>query len=159
MIMYNFTRSGQVTPNEYMLLGIIDSFSGESHLKVAKYAEIMGKSTRTIKRIIRSLKDKGLIAVRHGLYKSIHLSIDAAKGVAWKINQGKNWLFSKGPKWTSKRDKKVTSNIEDNKEKNILKLKSSFLGENSQTEHPGGREIPIPEEFKGIWERLLNKTV
>jgi len=77
MLSYNFTRSCQLTSKEFHFLAIVDSFSGESHLKLKDYAEIMHTSIRTLKRVLRSLKEKGFIKVRYGLYKSLHLAVSA----------------------------------------------------------------------------------
>lgn len=118
MLSYNFIRSGELTSREIHLLSIIDSFSGESHLKLQQYADIMRSSVRTIKRVIKSLKEKGYIKLRYGLYKSIHIAINNVSKILWKTNEKKNLSNSKGPKWSFKRAKHVPSNIEGNKEIN-----------------------------------------
>jgi len=114
MLSYNFTRSGQLTSKEFHFLAIVDSFSGESHLKLKDYAEIMNTSIRTLKRVLRSLKEKGFIKVRYGLYKSLHLAVETVSNILWKPNEKK----SKGPKSSIKRAKDVPSNTRENKEIN-----------------------------------------
>lgn len=134
MLSYNFIRSGELTSRELHLLSIIDSYSGESHLKLAQYAEMMRASIRTIKRVIKSLKEKGYVTIRYGLYKSIHIGINNLSKALWKVNEKKNLSKSKGPKWSFKRANSVPSNIESNKEINkairypIFKEESLLIG-------------------------------
>lgn len=118
MLSYNFVRSGELTSRELHLLTIINSYSGESHLKLAQYAEMMRASIRTVKRVIKSLKEKGFVTIRYGLYKSLHVAVCRLSNILWKPNDKKNLEKSKGPKWSFKRAIHGTSNIERNKEIN-----------------------------------------
>lgn len=154
MFSYNFVRSGAVTGDEFLFLSIVNSFSRESHLKLADYSQMMGRSKRTVKRIIKSLKDKGFLAIRYGLYKSLHIAVDIAKGVLWKANLGKNLAFSKGPNMFFKRAKLGPSNIESNKEKNKELI---YFKENWEEEHPGGKEIPVSGEIRDLLNRFLGR--
>ena len=156
MLSYEFVRSSRANSNELHLLNIIDSFSGECHLSVGQLSAMVGKSRRTVKRILQSLREKGMICVRYGLYKSIHVSISAASGICWKLNEAKKKIcrFSKGPFGFTKRASGNTSNIERNKKKNI----AGFLSQNGEKEHPGGKEAPIPAELKDIWNKILGKS-
>jgi hypothetical protein len=154
MLCYEFIRSGQTTVREFLVLNIINSFSGESHLKLAQYAEIAKCSVRTMKRTIKSLAQKGLISIRYGLYKSLHIGVNNLKNIVWKPNLKKIFQSSKGPKSTIKRAMGVTSNIESNKE---INKRFPIFNENIE-EKPKHDEVPVPMELKSIWDRLTKKN-
>lgn len=155
MLSYSFVRSGALTPNEFMFLSIVDSFSGESHLKLKDFAEIMHKSIRSCKRILKSLKEKNYIVCRYGLYKSIHLSVNALSNAIWRPNVKKIFQKSKGPNWFVKRAMPDLSNIERNKENNKKTIRNYFKSE--EKEHPGGKDIPVSSEMRSILDKLLKK--
>ena len=144
---YTFVQSGAVSSKEMHFLTIIDSYSNESHLKLKQYSEIMKCSIRTLKRIVKSLKEKGYIQVRYGLYKSLHILVDLA--LLWKPNVTKP--RSKGPSWTFKRAKGSTSNIERNKEINKGVTYPIFRAETAECSYE------MPQEAKSMLENLKSK--
>lgn len=153
MFDYNFTRSGILTGNEFLFLNIVNSFSNESHLKLEQYAQIMGRSTRTIRRIIISLKRKGYLSIRYGVYKSLHLKVAQEAGILWKANMRKLKAFSKGTFLSRKRDTGVRSNIEGNKE---INMRPKYWHEETKN-HLGGDEIPVSNESLSIFMALVGR--
>jgi hypothetical protein len=159
MLSYNFTRSGQVSSMEFHLLAIIDSFSGESHLKIDQYAKMLQRSPRTVRRLIKSLRDRGFIHCRYGVWKSLHLALNEASEIVHKLNTRIKKTFSYRPRPTIKTANKVPFNIESNKEKNKAAKYAVVRKEYGDSDHPGGETPPIPAELQGIWNRLLGKTL
>lgn len=149
MLQYNFIRSGQISSREFHLLSIIDSYSGECHLKTSQYAEMMSCSIRTIKRLIKSLVKKGYINIRYGLYKSIHIGLMNLVETVWKPNLNK--IKSKVPKWSFKSANGVTTNIERNKEINKVVRYPLFKAEEIKCSYN------IPLESKTMLENLKMK--
>lgn len=72
---YNALRENDLTSVELHLLIIVSSYSKESHISLSEFARMMKASISTVKRVIVSLKQKGHINVRYGVYKSLHISI------------------------------------------------------------------------------------
>lgn len=146
MLAYQVTRSGDLSSREFHFLSIVDSFSNESHLKLSQYAEIMHTSVRTLKRVVKSLREKGYIQVRYGLYKSLHIAVNALSNALWKPNTVKP--RSKGPKCPFKRANGDTSNIERNKEINKRVIYPIFKAE------PAEYSTEMPQEAKSMLQNL-----
>lgn len=149
MLAYQVTRSGELSSREFHFLSIVDSFSNESHLKLKQYAEIMRTSVRTLKRVVKSLKEKGYIQIRYGLYKSLHIAVSSLSNALWKPNTVKP--RSKGPKWSFKRAKGDTSNIERNREINKRVIYPIFRAETAEY------STEMPQEAKSMLENLKAK--
>ena len=149
MLAYQLTRSGDLSSREFHFLSIVDSFSNESHLKLQQYAEIMRTSVRTLKRVVKSLREKGYIQVRYGLYKSLHIAVSSLSNALWKPNTIKP--KSKGPKWSFKRAKGDTSNIERNKEINKGVTYPIFKAETAEY------STQMPDEAKSMLDSLKAK--
>jgi hypothetical protein len=147
MLAYNLVRSNDLSSREFHFLSIVDSFSNESHLKLKDYAEIMRTSIRTLKRVVKSLREKGYIQVRYGLYKSLHIAVSTR--ALWKPNTGKP--KSKGPKWSVKRAKGDSSNIERNKEINKGVIYPIFKAETAEY------STEMPQEAKSMLENLKSR--
>lgn len=147
MLAYAAVREMNLNSKEFHFISIVDSYSKESHIKLKDYAQMMKCSVRTVKRIIKSLKDKGYIILRYGLYKSLHIAVNALAGLLWKPNVNK----SKGPKWYSKRAKHDPSNIERNKEINKGIKYPIFRPENQEI------SFEMPKEAQSMLENLKSK--
>lgn len=152
MFNHVWVRDNQLTSREFHFISVINSYSGESHLQCKHYAEILKCSVRTIKRIIQSLIKKGIICVRYGFYKSIHISLYNIAEMLWKPNLNKIKRRAQGPKSTFKRANGGTTNIESNKEIN----KSGFFKPYQHEENTGSSGI-FSNETRGMLDAFFAK--
>lgn len=93
---FNLMRSGTLKGQEGNFLLLLYSYSSGSFHTVKELSEILGVSDRTIKRIISSLRLKGLIEVNYLKYKRLFIklsSVEKQAEVYFKIAQVRHGAY------------------------------------------------------------------